>query len=124
MPEQPRGELALRTLAMPRDTNANGDIFGGWIVSQMDLGASITAKNRAKCRTVTVAIDKMVFRQPVYVGDTLCCYTDLEKVGRTSMTINVQVWATGIDEDRRLVTEGVFTFVAISSRGKAQPVDR
>lgn len=123
---QPRGELTLRTLAMPADTNANGDIFGGWIVSQMDLGASMVAKKRAKCRTVTIAIDKMIFKQPVNVGDTICVHCDLVTTGRTSMTINVQVWAIDyeISDQRRHVTEGVFTFVAIDDNGKPQAVDR
>ena len=124
MTEQHRGELALRTMAMPADTNANGDVFGGWLVSQMDLGASIIAKRRAKCRTVTVSIDKMVFQKPVHVGDTVCCYGDLIKVGRTSMTINMEVWAVGMGDERHKVTEGIFTFVAIDDDGNPQPVDR
>lgn len=122
---EPRGKLAIRIIAMPKDANVNGDIFGGWIVSLMDLGASIVAKERCRCRCVTVAIDKMVFHQPVQVGDTVCVYGELIKVGRTSMTILVETWAATYDLDKRVkVTEGVFTFVAIDNEGKPYPVDR
>lgn len=125
MTEEPRGRLSLRTIAMPANTNANGDIFGGWLVSQMDLGAQIAAQRRAKSRVVTVSIDKLVFKTPVEVGDTICCYTDITRVGTTSMTINVQVWAINLNLDQHhKVTEGVFTFVAIDSNGKPYPVDR
>jgi len=121
---QPKGELTIRTFAMPRDTNANGDIFGGWLVSQMDLGAAIAAKQRSKGRTATVAIDKMVFKRPVHVGDIICCHADIVKVGRTSMTINVEVWAVPQEEQtRHIVTEGVFTFVAIDQHGHPRPID-
>lgn len=120
----PVGELAIRILAMPKDTNVNGDIFGGWLVSLMDLGASITAKERCKGRCVTVAIDKMIFHHPVHVGDTVCCYTELLKVGNTSMTIRVQAWAVGIAQEQRVkVTEGIFTFVAVDEHGKPRAVD-
>lgn len=123
--EEPKGRLSLRTIAMPANTNANGDIFGGWLVSQMDLGAQIAAQRRAKSRVVTVSIDKLVFKTPVEVGDTICCYADITKVGRTSITLNVQVWAINLNlEQRHKVTEGVFTFVAIDSNGKPHPVNR
>tara|TARA_R110000868_G_scaffold10639_4_gene51650 strand:+ start:52153 stop:52536 length:384 start_codon:yes stop_codon:yes gene_type:complete len=122
---EPRGELAIRTLAMPMNTNANGDIFGGWIVSQMDLGGSILAKRLAKCRTVTVCIDKLNFQSPVHVGDTVCCYGDVQHVGRTSICIHLQVWTRDVDgETRQLVTEGDFTYVAINEKGKPQAVKR
>ncbi len=122
---RPKGELVIQTLAMPTNTNVNGDIFGGWIVSQMDIGASIIAKQRAKSRSATIAIDKMVFKQPVHVGDIVSCYGTLEKVGRTSMQIHMEVWAQGIvDDEFRHVTEGVFTFVALDEQGKPQAVDR
>jgi acyl-CoA thioesterase YciA len=122
---EPIGKLAIRILAMPKDTNVNGDIFGGWIVSLMDLGASISAKETCKGRCVTVAIDKMIFLHPVHVGDTVCCYTDMLKIGNTSMTIRVQVWAVGIEsEDRVKVTEGVFTFVAVDEQGRPRPVQK
>jgi len=122
--EKPIGELAIRILAMPKDTNVNGDIFGGWLVSIMDLGASITAKERCKSRCVTVAIDKMIFLHPVHVGDTVCCYTELLKVGKTSMTIRVQAWAVGIAAEQRVkVTEGIFTFVVVDEQGRPRAVD-
>ncbi len=90
MPEQPRGELVIQTIAMPRDTNPNGDIFGGWVTSQMDLGSGILAAKTAKTRVVTVAMEGMSFLQPVRVGDTVRCYARIERIGRTSMTIPVE----------------------------------
>jgi acyl-CoA thioesterase YciA len=122
--EKPSAELVIRTLAMPRDTNANGDIFGGWLVSQMDLGGAILAKKISHKRCVTVAIDKMVFIQPVAVGDVVCCYAELLKTGRTSMTINIEAWAVpAIGQDRQKVTEGIFTFVAINDHGQPIPIE-
>lgn len=119
----PRGELAIRTIAMPRDTNANGDIFGGWLVSQMDLGAAIIARQTCQARIATVAIDKLSFLRPVNVGDIVCCYAELVKTGRTSMTIRVEVWSVPTySAERQQVSEGIFTFVAIDSMGKPQPV--
>ena len=94
MPEQPKGELVIQTIAMPMDTNPNGDIFGGWIISQMDLGSGILAAKTAKTRVVTVAMEGMSFLQPVRVGDTVRCYAWIERIGRTSMTIPVEVWVT------------------------------
>jgi len=121
----PQGELAIQTVAMPADTNANGDIFGGWLVSQMDIAASIIAKKQCHCRTVTVAIDKMNFHLPVAVGDMVSCYGEVIKVGHTSMVIQVEAWKTqGSDGQTFKVTEGIFTFVAIDEAGKPQPVDR
>ncbi len=124
--KQPQGELTLSTLAMPADTNANGDIFGGWLVSQMDLAAGILAKKRAKSRCATIAIDQMVFKKAVQIGDVICVYCDLIKVGRTSMTINVQVWAGDYERSDDLfhVTEGIFTFVALNCDGRPQAIDR
>ncbi|EKD70225.1 MAG: hypothetical protein ACD_46C00598G0006 [uncultured bacterium] len=122
---KPRGTLALQTVAMPANTNANGDIFGGWVVSHMDLAAGIAARLRARSRVVTVAIDSLVFIKPVYVGDTICCYADITKVGRTSMKIWIEVWTMSIaDENIRKVAEGMFTFVAINEERKTHPVDR
>ena len=121
----PRGTLAIQTLAMPADTNANGDIFGGWVVSQMDLAGGIVAKQTANSRITTIAIDSMVFHRPILVGDLVSCYAELLKVGRTSMTISIETWtehhATG---EARRVTEGVFTYVAIDDNGRPQPVER
>jgi len=122
--EKPNGELVIQTLAMPADTNANGDIFGGWLVSQMDLGAGIVAKRLACGRVTTVAIDSMVFRRPVHVGDAVCCYADMLKVGSSSMKIKIEVWIYTRDEGRHIpVADGIFTYVAIDADGRPRPVD-
>lgn len=117
-------ELTLRTLAMPADTNAAGDIFGGWVMSQMDLAAAIRANERCNGRTVTIAANEIVFKQPVKVGDTLCVYTAVDQVGRTSMVIRIEVWArrcyTAV---RDKVTEARFTMIAVDENGKPRPVD-
>ncbi len=119
----PRGELSLRTLAMPRDANPNGDIFGGWVLSQMDIAAGMSASQRARGRVATVAIDAMTFKLPVYVGDILCVYTDIERVGTSSMAIHVEAWVLRDRMGERLkVTEGKFTFVAIDGQRKPRPV--
>jgi acyl-CoA thioesterase YciA len=119
MTKMPQGELALQTLAMPVNTNPNDDIFGGWLVSQMDLAASILAKQRSKGRTATVAIDSMSFLQPVHVGDVVSCYVNLIRTGKTSMTINVEVWKeVFVTGEKIQVTEGIFTFVAINDSGR------
>ena len=125
VPTEPKGELVIRTIAMPADTNANGDIFGGWLMSQMDLGAAIVAKNLSRSRVTTVAVDGMVFLNPVYVGDIVNCYATLVKVGRTSMKIDVEAWVQrGKDGTRLRVTEGIFTYVSIDESGRPQPVHR
>ncbi len=115
----------MRTIAMPADANANGDIFGGWLVSQMDLGAAVLARETAQSRVTTVAIDGMSFIQPVNVGDVVTCYATLLGVGRTSMKIDVEVWVQRY-ADRALhrVTEGTLTYVAIDNAGKPHPVKR
>ena len=121
----PVGEVVIRTLAMPADANANGDIFGGWLMSQMDLGGAILAKHTARCRVTTVAVDGMVFLNPVNVGDIVSCYAHLLAIGRTSMKIRVEAWVQRYDDGtQRRVTEGVFTYVAINGDGKPQPVKR
>jgi acyl-CoA thioesterase YciA len=122
--EEPLGELAIRTLAMPKDTNPAGDIFGGWLLSQMDVAGGITAGFRAKGRVATVAVTGMEFHKPVWVGDVVCCYGHIERVGRTSLTIRVQAWVLRerTEMERIKVTEGVFTFVAIDDDGKPRPV--
>ena len=123
--DHPRGELVIQTIAMPKDTNRDGDIFGGWLVSQMDLGSAILAGKIAKGRVVTVAIDGMAFLNPVRVGDTVACYAWLEKIGRTSMKICVDVWVTRYRTgDSLKVTSGVFTYVALAPDGKPTPVRR
>jgi acyl-CoA thioesterase YciA len=120
----PEGDLVLQTVAMPADTNAYGDIFGGWLVSQMDLGGAVMAHLRAKNRVTTVAIDRMVFLRPVYIGDLVCCYASVIKTGHSSITVKIQVWAKrmrhGIFEQ---VTEGTFTFVALSEDGRPKEID-
>jgi acyl-CoA thioesterase YciA len=123
--DQPQGELVIQTIAMPRDTNRDGDIFGGWLVSQMDLGSAILAGKIAKTRVVTVAIEGMAFLNPVRVGDTVACYARLEKIGRTSMRIPVEVWVTRYQtREREKVTEAVFSYVALGPDGKPIPVKR
>lgn len=132
MPDQqkPRGNLAIQMVAMPADTNANGDIFGGWLVSHMDMAAGIEARRRAQSRAVTVAIDKLVFHHPVYVGDTVSCYADLIKTGRTSMHFHIEVWSVSLSNEKKgeiipiKAAEGEFTFVAIDDDGKPRTVDR
>jgi len=115
----PSGIPAIRTLAMPGDTNPNGDIFGGWVMAQMDLAGGITAGWRAQGRVATVAVEGMTFLKPVKVGDVICVYTDIEHEGNTSMSIKVEVWALRrTSRVREKVTEACFTFVAIDEYGK------
>ena len=122
--DSPRGEMALRTLAMPADTNPNGDIFGGWLLSQMDIAGGLAASQRSRGRVATVAIDSMVFHMPVVVGDVLCCYVDITRVGRTSITTNIQAWVLRQNSTQReIVTEGQFTYVAIGDDRRPRPVD-
>jgi len=124
-PPPPSGELVIRTIAMPMHTNSNGDIFGGWLVSQMDLGGAIYARNVALSRITTVAIEGMAFLYPVYVGDIVSCYATLLKVGRTSMHIAVEVWAQRTKGGEHVrVTHGTFIYVAIDDAGRPQPVRR
>ena len=126
--EEPEGDLILRTAAMPADTNANGDIFGGWILSQMDIAGGILAKEVSKGRVVTVAIEAMKFIKPVRVGDVVCCYGRVTKIGNTSLTLSLEVWVKPTLQDgatdslRYKVTEACFTFVAIDEEGKKRPV--
>jgi acyl-CoA thioesterase YciA len=123
--DQPRGELVIRTIAMPADTNPSGDIFGGWLMSQMDLGSGIIALKTAKTRVVTVAMDGMSFHEPVRVGDRVACYAWIDKIGRTSMRIPVEVWVERYMTGERVrVTEAVFTYVAIGRDGRPVPVQR
>ena len=122
---EPRGDLCTRTLAMPADTNANGDIFGGWLLSQMDIAGGVAASKIAKTRTVTVSIDAMNFRKAVYVGDLVSVHANLVRVGRTSMTIHLEAWVLRRKEMQPiLVTDGNFTYVAIDEQGKPQPIPR
>jgi len=120
-----RREITIQTLAMPADTNANGDIFGGWLVSQMDLAGGVLAKKIARGRVATVAIHTMTFLKPVHVGDMISCYVELIKLGSTSITVAVEVWtetlATG---EKNRVTEGTFIFVAIDEQRKPRQVPK
>jgi len=124
-PAPPRGALAIRTLAMPADANPNGDIFGGWVLAQMDIAGGIAAGQRARGRVATVAITAMTFHLPVYVGDVLCVHADIERVGRTSIGIHLEAWASrGRMSERVKVTEGQFVFVALDSDGRPRPVQQ
>jgi len=120
----PIGDPAVRVVAMPADTNPNGDIFGGWLVSMMDLAAGTIASRRSKGRSATVAIDGMIFHAPVKVGDVVSVYADLVSVGRTSMKIDVTAWRqsrNGLVDER--VTHATITFVAIDDQGRPRAVD-
>jgi len=119
----PIGELVLQTLALPRDTNSNGDIFGGWLLSQMDLGGAIAAREVAKGRVTTVAVGNMTFLRPVPVGSTVSCYCDVIEVGRSSIKTVVEVWVRQCQRnEQQKVTEGEFIFVAIDDKGRTRPV--
>ena len=120
---EPCGDLCTRTLAMPADTNANGDIFGGWLLSQMDIGGGIFASKIAKSRTVTVAIDAMNFRKAVFVGDLVSVHANLVRLGKTSVTVHLEAWVVRRREMRSiLVTDGNFTYVSIDDQGKPQAI--
>lgn len=119
----PVGELSLRTQAMPCDANAAGDIFGGWVMSQMDIACGIRAAEVARARVVTAAVKEMSFAKPVKIGDTLCVYTSITKIGRTSITLAVEAWAMRyLSSKRELVTHGEFIMVALDQDGKPTPV--
>lgn len=125
-PINPKGMQITRTLAMPADTNANGDVFGGWIMSQLDLAGGILAKEISRGRIVTVSVSSITFKRPVSVGDVVCCYGECTKIGRTSMSIDLQVWVKPVNEygvgDRFQVCEATFNYVAIDSDGRPRPV--
>lgn len=127
---RPKGKLILRTLAMPADTNPDGDIFGGWIMSQMDIAGGIMARENTCSRIVTVAVESITFIKPVHVGDVVCCYGEVVKIGTTSITINLEVWVkpsltrpTGEDVKFQ-VTKAAFTYVAVNRSGKKQVINR
>ena len=121
--EIPRGTLTVRISAMPADTNANGDIFGGWVLSRMDQAGGIAGVERARGRVVTIALDAMTFIRPVRVGDVLEVYTEIEHIGRTSMKIHVEAWARRFEtHHHEKVTDGNFTFVAIDDNGRPRPI--
>ncbi len=119
----PQAEPAIRTIAMPADTNPAGDIFGGWLMAQMDLAAGNTAARVARGRSATIAVDGIQFLKPVYVGDEVTLFAELQSVGRTSMTIEVQAWRRPRDGDIcEKVTEAMFTFVALDETGRPRPI--
>ena len=122
MPE--RRDPAIRVTAMPADANAYGDIFGGWLMSLMDSGAGLIAARRSKGRAVTVAMDGVVFHEPVSIGDEVSVYGEIVKIGRTSMTIAVEAWRRHRHEEVAVkVTEATFTFVAVDQHNRPRPVD-
>ncbi len=128
-PERPSGELLLRTLAMPGDANPSGDIFGGWIMSQMDIAGSLLAREVAGGRVVTVAVDGMSFVSPVGVGDVVCCYGRCAKIGHTSVTISLELWVRttntengGMHPQRRLVTCAHYVYVHVNPQGRPIPL--
>ena len=117
--ETPTGELTMRVPAMPADANAAGDVFGGWVISQMDLTAGIRGADRARGRVATVAVNALTFKKPVKIGDTLSVYSTIQKVGRTSITILVEAWAQRhLTRELVKVTEGIFVMVALDSAGQ------
>ena len=120
---EPTGALTIRTLAMPADTNPAGDIFGGWVMSQMDIAGAIAAVERAHGRVVTVAVEGMTFIAPVKVGDVLCVYTTIERVGTTSITVTIEAWARRNRLDERVkVTAGRFIYVSLGEDGGKRPI--
>ncbi len=123
MANAPAGELALQTIAMPADTNANGDIFGGWLMAQMDLGSSVLARARARGRVATVAVEAMTFHRPVRVGDLVSIYATIVREGATSMTIDVESWIRRqpLNEISQ-VTAARFVFVAVDQLGAKRPL--
>ena len=125
MTEKPRGALTVRISAMPADTNANGDIFGGWVLSRMDQAGGIAGVERAKGRLVTIAVEAMTFIRPVKVGDVLEVYTEVESVGRTSMKVHVEAWVRRFQTHlQEKVTDATFSFVAIDANGKPRPIPK
>jgi len=124
--DKPVGELVLQTLAMPRDTNANGDIFGGWLVSQMDLAAGILTKKIARGRSATVAIKDVTFIKPVTVGSTVSCFATLLKTGKSSIHIKVDVWNANLGTNNEFVkvADGTFVFVAIDEDGNSRALPK
>lgn len=123
LPTTSKGELVVRVAAMPADTNSNGDIFGGWLMSQMDIGGSILATNIANNRVVTVAANEITFLRPVAVGDLVTCYAQLIRTGNTSLEIAVEAWVNNLRSDDMFVsTKGKFTYVSIDESGKPKPI--
>jgi len=125
LPQEPDGQPALRTLAMPADANPNGDIFGGWVLSQMDVAGGVPAAEAAQGRIATVAIEAMRFHQPVFIGDLVSCYAAITRIGTSSITVHIQTWARRHrGKEAVLVTEGTFVYVAIDEEGRPRPVPK
>ena len=123
-PTEPSGELSIRVLAMPADTNIYGHIFGGWVLGQMDIAGGIHASTHSGQRTATVSVDAMKFHRPVFVGDEVSCYTRIARVGRTSIALEVETWVRRRrDGEALLVTDGLFTYVAVNSEGQPVEID-
>lgn len=119
----PDGPPVIRTVAMPADTNVAGDIFGGWVLSQMDIASGFAAADHAKCRVATVGIEAMSFLKAVHVGDILSVYCEIVKVGHSSIAVNVEAWVQrSYSQSSLKVTEGVFTFVGLDENGKSKAV--
>ncbi|MFA8434493.1 MAG: acyl-CoA thioesterase [Marinifilaceae bacterium] len=120
MKEKPKGELAIQVVAMPADTNPTGDVFGGWLVSQMDIAGGVFCRKIAKGRVATVAINSITFKLPVFIGDILCCYVDLIKIGRSSINVHIEAWVNREYEegDSIKVTEGDYTYVKVDENRK------
>jgi acyl-CoA thioesterase YciA len=122
-PSPPASAPLIRVIAMPADANPNGDIFGGWLLSQMDLAGGNLARQRAQGRCATVAVDGMVFHEPVFVGDEVSCYAELVRTGQTSMTVRIEAWRRNFDTGEvRKVTEAIFTYVAIGENRRPRPL--
>ncbi len=120
---EPKGALTIRTLAMPADTNPAGDIFGGWVMSQMDIAGAIAAVERSKGRVVTVAVEAMTFIAPVKVGDVLCVYAEIERVGTTSITVGLEAWVRRNRlADRTKVTDARFVYVSLDENGQKRAI--
>ena len=120
---EPQGELCIRTLAMPADTNVNGDIFGGWLLAQMDLAGGNLAMQRARGRCATVAVDGMVFHEPVFVGDEVSCYGEVIRTGRSSIMTRIEAWRRNLASgEMRRVTQAIFTYVAIGEDRRPRPL--
>lgn len=121
--EKPQGEPVIRTIAMPADANPSGDIFGGWLMSQMDFAAGSVAARRARSRCSTVSVDRITFLRPVFIGDEVSLYAELTRVGRTSMCIQVSAWRRSLDAEEQVkVTEASFVFVALDQVGRPRLV--
>jgi acyl-CoA thioesterase YciA len=121
--KRPSGEPAIRTVPMPADTNPNGDIFGGWLMARMDTAGAVAAVRRSRGRVATVAVTGMSFHKPVLVGDIVSCYAEIQKIGRTSMTVTVETWIDRHNGDSYKVTEGTFVYVALDDQGRPRAVD-